>query len=1465
MKRHLLLLTLCCLISGLSARAAFTTTPLFNEEGGDVLGWSFTNGQEFPGATGAAARDDAQKHEGRAVLKLHGDFTKGGKYVSAGRKLPGLDVKSLSFWIKDGAANFVGLRIIDSTGQMHQIRLKIARTPDWQQIAFPLSEFFAKMGTLEALPDVVRYQYFGGANDGKWHGPAKAFFVIATEVEGSKTHTLWLGEPAVTGEQASAPAPAAAAEDTNEELTPVALDDYLEYGTDWSFSNGPEFKGGKGTLTVEKETPEPGKFAQRLAGDFTGGGKYVSMTKNLGVLDVQDIRSFKMRIKTGNARSIGIRLVDSSGQTHQKKDLPLQADGQWHDCEFKVSKLTGGEHWGGLNDGVWHGPGRSLTVSLTERADPEGKKPELLFADVRAEAVTVNSEAKTYTQEDFEKSAKLPDGWEIKGDGGVSVDEKFRGARSLRMSRTAEKFDVETVALSPVVKVSPGPAEVGFACKADLFAPDISFNVAATLVCMDKSGAVVSTVRIAEPTGKSAWTPLKKQVAIPPGTVSARIRLAFDKTHGTIWLDDVTFASVAAQAEKRSPVQRVLLKTDLPGNMLYPGDKAIFDVTVETRVPLADDQRTMRYSVSDYWGAEQAAPASLKLELKGREKGVFLYNASLDLSAAAFETGKYYELHTTMDTGGGAEPVREFSTFVFLPKAEAKNHPWQEIPFSTRNWDNRIQDYFVLSDRIGLPLMGVWGSWKAEPPYKPSAPGYDFCVKNNLGVLTRTPIVDIEHHRPGYEKYTDEVLRAGIKAYFEKFGKDGLLMFVLGNEPQASGETVPINVAAYKLMYEEIKKISPNTFVVGTSIGASEEYFKLGFHHYCDAVDFHTYEDAAGLPKTFARYKELFAKYGDEKPIWSTESGLNSQGLPRRTVAADLIKKVSIFFAEGGQNISWFGICYPDRLGKARGAADDSFNVFNGLYALYCPRLDAVAYYNMVNGVCIKKFAAKKQYDGIQVYLFRDKEGKVLQVLWNDHGVRDVFVPLPGAQEVQMTRIDGSIAKLNAAGKGLTLRVGEDPILLQYGGEQRTLPDKLGEASVSIEALPARITRGESVKFALRVKPEMKNGVSIALPPGWKASAQGTGGGGVMEYTLSSPDNTEARFVPIYVSLKSATAGDGDLFAAVPVQGQLSAEIAPVPPDDAGHPALEVTLRNNNATPESVQWKVALAKEIPVQAGRYGIDVSKTPEAYFGESTQGQADLPPHGSKKVRLPLLNIDPLSAYKVTALLTDKLGRSTGFERFAGGFVGVPKVKTPLTMDGALDDAEWGRCRPQKLSEERQFRKLLPSADWNGPEDLSGEFRFLWDDKYLYIGVKVVDDIFHNDSSDSKLWAGDSVQILIDPARGSQEKSGKYDLGMALTPKGPQACMFMSADARVQAGMAPDIRVAAKKADDGTGSISYEIAIPWTRLIPFQPAVGANLGLAAALNEDDQPKRDGFMAWFGDIQSKEVSPVGDLILCE
>ena len=104
-----------------------------------LFGWSFGRGEEFPGAKGSlkAAEDVAAQR--RPALALAADFTGGGNYVQMGRRIDPVDVDSLSLWVKapKGADGFT-LRLIDGTGQCHQLPLRIAPSGEWQRIVFPV-------------------------------------------------------------------------------------------------------------------------------------------------------------------------------------------------------------------------------------------------------------------------------------------------------------------------------------------------------------------------------------------------------------------------------------------------------------------------------------------------------------------------------------------------------------------------------------------------------------------------------------------------------------------------------------------------------------------------------------------------------------------------------------------------------------------------------------------------------------------------------------------------------------------------------------------------------------------------------------------------------------------------------------------------------------------------------------------------------------------------------------------------------------------------------------------------------------------------------------------------------------------------------------------------------------------------------------------------------------------------------
>ena len=249
-----------------------------------------------------------------------------------------------------------------------------------------------------------------------------------------------------------------------------------------------------------------------------------------------------------------------------------------------------------------------------------------------------------------------------------------------------------------------------------------------------------------------------------------------------------------------------------------------------------------------------------------------------------------------------------------------------------------------------------------------------------------------------------------------KYGKFRPLIISLGNEPHGTGDRVRANVEAYRIVYEEVKKVDPSIFVVATAVEPNEEYFQAGYGKWCDAYDFHVYEGFENVRKTIEQYHALMKKYGNARPIWSTELGLNSQGLPRHAVAVELIKTFTTFFAAGGANASWFGLLYPDPDAKSYGSSGDSHNVFDCRYNRYAPRLDAIAYYNAVNAIAIKKFVEEKQYPGgISAFLFRDRDDRSLQVLWKSKGRQDVFVPLPGVKQVQVIRMDGRRRQIRVA------------------------------------------------------------------------------------------------------------------------------------------------------------------------------------------------------------------------------------------------------------------------------------------------------------------------------------------------------------------------------------------------------------------------------------------------------------------
>ena len=184
-----------------------------------------------------------------------------------------------------------------------------------------------------------------------------------------------------------------------------------------------------------------------------------------------------------------------------------------------------------------------------------------------------------------------------------------------------------------------------------------------------------------------------------------------------------------------------------------------------------------------------------------------------------------------------------------------------------------------------------------------------------------------------------------------------------------------------------------------------------------------------------------------------------------------------------------------------------------------------------------------------------------------------------------------------------------------------------------------------------------------------------------------------------------------------------------------------------------------------------------------------------------------------------------------------IGARNTSTALTVDGTLDEAEWERT-------------VAATKLTNGTPDNTFTFGVLWDETYLYVGAKVLDDSLFNDSD--QVFQDDAVEIYLDV----NNNGGGYD----------------STDNQFIKGYS-DTTLFISRAFEGTilhqgakveGGYSVELAIPWAGL-GVTPTVGFTLGFDIGGDDDDNGgDRDSQQVWAGTgTNFNNTSAFGDVVL--
>jgi len=220
-----------------------------------------------------------------------------------------------------------------------------------------------------------------------------------------------------------------------------------------------------------------------------------------------------------------------------------------------------------------------------------------------------------------------------------------------------------------------------------------------------------------------------------------------------------------------------------------------------------------------------------------------------------------------------------------------------------------------------------------------------------------------------------------------------------------------------------------------------------------------------------------------------------------------------------------------------------------------------------------------------------------------------------------------------------------------------------------------------------------------------------------------------------------------------------------------------------------------------------------------------------------------LTPNTAYTFSVRAKDAAGNvSTASAPFSVStdayLVQANKTLTAISVDGALDESVWSMAK--------QLKKPIIGTPNN-----SAEFGVLWDNTYLYVGVKVLDGKLYNTAQ--LPYYDDSVEIYIDS---NNNKGATYDSHDQQYVKGWNDSALWLQKMMVsgtQHGWAPI-----------AGGYSVELAIPWSSL-GLTPAAGLTVGFDVANNDTDTGTgRESQLMWAGTNDNwSNTSAFGSLTL--
>jgi len=847
------------------------------------------------------------------------------------------------------------------------------------------------------------------------------------------------------------------------------------------------------------------------------------------------------------------------------------------------------------------------------------------------------------------------------------------------------------------------------------------------------------------------------------------------------------------------------------GNVFYEGQPVTLSLDIN-----AD---ALEYSVQDAWGVQvfkntqaiMSHPMTLSLELK--RLGYYEVTISAKRGQQIIEQGtarlavlSRFDLSAVKESPFGV--MTHFAQgwepdIVPLIAAAGIKHVrdeayWAAVERSRGQFDFSQFDRYMaaLADNHIASLTPLtWGN----PLYDRSDEGPDWCIapysKEGFEAYARYCQKAVAHFDP--QTQAVEIWNE-YNGAFAPGPADG--------KPEVYAEMI-------KHAYPAIKQARPNITVLGCSTaGLSldwiENVFKHGGLDAMDGVSIHPYSYGSApewLDKDIPLLQELIRRYnhGKDKSIWATEDGWftippsassRSNPLSEMTKARYLVRAYTLLQSLGVEKTFWYLFRDYDQFGTMGlvGRPDDPAG-------RYAPHQAYVAYAVMARQLTGARFVGRDATDpAIRSYQF-DRAGRTVRVMWSSQPQN---VVVDGSFYV--TDMMGQEYSVESVGRGVHLTLSESPIYVDGLVQSITL-DKSFAMQVAAEAAV-----GEPLSMHLAFPVGLADQHLRIQVDGAQRKLDAPNGQADIE--LAPSQAIGERWTPFKFRVN-----DRLLFAGSALTQMRAPVVFDQFPHLVGLNSLEVRIYNmsqrNTLKLRSLKWTLNNANHEQPMA----------------------KDIAPGQSETVSLACDGLKPWTIYPAT--IAAEFDNAAALQ-WAGEVSDNPVPKRTMKVDGDL--AAWQDLPSIDLSQ-APFVKLL--AKNQGEGDLSGQVWLCWDEQNLYFAASIRKAVFFQQDTGYNVWKGDNIQLGFNsgmPWPGGQAGSGHQELGLTLTPLGPQFYRFSGDGKKI--GVIGEVPLAIKRDGEST---NYQCAIPWSQLDAGTPERGG-FSFGIYVNENDGKGRKGYHRW-------------------